>query len=142
MDKNNEILINLKTYRIYWGIMLTLVVLFVSIIIFKVELGNESQLSELRKANEQAKIREKEANIKLEEAKTQLLLTNSKIHNLESEISNQTLLLIKMESNYSKAFNDLIKLQDEKYFIPSDVSLDEQFKFITNYKYSEYKPIK
>jgi hypothetical protein len=138
MDNNKEVLIDLKRYKIYWIVMLVLFFIFSMVVVSSINKANEKELAKIEEANKKAELREMNSKIKADSASTESKLLNSKVSGLEKQLSDQNKILNRMDLNYSKSINELINLKNEKDYIPTNVSADEQFKFITNYKYTEY----
>lgn len=138
MDNNKEVLIDLKRYKIYWIVMLILFLIFSIVVVRSINNANEKEIAKIEEANKKAERRELEATIKADSATKESRMLFNKVSGLEDQLSSQTKLLNKIESGYNKSLNELIKIKDEKVYIPNNVSSTEQFKFISDYKYSEY----
>ena len=137
-NTEKEVLIDLKRYKIYWVIMLILFLIFSVVVVRQINKSNEQEIAKIEEANRKAEVRELVATAKGEAAKKEAELLNNKVSGLETQLEAQNKILLRMDANYSKSMNELINLKNEKDYIPTNVSADEQLKFITNYKYSEY----
>ncbi|AZA93032.1 Uncharacterised protein [Chryseobacterium nakagawai] len=125
-----------------------LIVLLISVFAFVVgnifKESNEKELTELRKIQETQKderykseLREKAANYKSDSFKSVLEKQNIGIGLLNANFNNMNNSILSMKSMYDKNFDELKNIQNESDHINS-TSVNEQFEFISKYKYKEY----
>lgn len=136
---SDEFLISIRRFKIYGAIMIVLFIIFTIIIIHNIKVANDAEISKIEETNKNAEIREKLARLEMNEANNQLAITSGRVIELSNQLKRQNEILSRMELNYSKSIQELKKLKNEKDYIPVSVSNDEQYDFITKYKYSEYK---
>lgn len=138
MDTIKEVTIDVKKYKIYWIVMLILFFIFSIVVVKTIQKANKAEIAKIEEANKKAEVREAIAKIRGKEAEDAAVILGNKVSGLEKQLSDQNKILNKMELGYSKSMSELLNLKNEKDYIPTNVSTDEQFKFITNYKYTEY----
>ncbi|WP_288447898.1 hypothetical protein [uncultured Chryseobacterium sp.] len=125
-----------------------LIVLLISVFAFVVgnifKESNEKELAELRKIQKaqqddryNSELREQAANQKRDSFKTALEQQNIGIGILNDNFKNMNNNILNMKTMYDKNFTDLKNLQNENDHINS-ASINEQFDFISKYKYKEY----
>ncbi|SHH95840.1 hypothetical protein SAMN05421866_0034 [Chryseobacterium oranimense] len=125
-----------------------LIVLLISVFAFVVgnifKESNEKELTELRKIQEeqknaryQSELREQAANNKSDSFRSVLEKQNIGIGILNDNFKNMNNSILNMKTMYDKNFTDLKNLQNENDHINS-ASINEQFDFISKYKYKEY----
>ena len=68
----------------------------------------------------------------------QNLLNHKLSARLEAKFNTQTVLLLDISKNYKQNLIEINKLKNEKVYIPLDVPLDEQHKFLSDYVYKPY----
>ncbi|EFK36786.1 Uncharacterised protein [Chryseobacterium gleum] len=125
-----------------------LIVLLISVFAFVVgnifKESNEKELTELRKIQEeqknaryQSELREQAANSKSDSFRSVLEKQNIGIGILNDNFKNMNNNILNMKTMYDKNFTDLKNIQNESDHINS-ASINEQFDFISKYKYKEY----
>ncbi|AZA91119.1 Uncharacterised protein [Chryseobacterium nakagawai] len=122
-----------------------LVVLLVSAFAYTVvKESSDRELMEIRKIQEtqrvekyQSELREKTANQKRDSFKNILERQNIGIGILSDNFKNMNNSILNMRTEYDKNFNELKNTQNESDHINS-ASINEQFDFISKYKYKEY----
>lgn len=125
-----------------------LVVLLVSVFAFVVgnifKESNEKELAELRNIQESMKEekriseqREQRANYKSDSALKVLSRQAHGINMMNKNLNNLNFNILNMRTLYDKNFEELKNIQNENDHINS-ASINEQFIFITKYKYKEY----
>lgn len=129
---------------LYAFLVVLLISVFASVVgnIFKE--SNEKELAELRKIYQgqqydryNSELREQAANQKRDSFKTALEKQNIGIGILNDNFKNMNNSILNMKNMYDKNFTDLKNLQNESDHINS-ASINEQFDFISKYKYKEY----
>ncbi|MCE4064366.1 hypothetical protein LXM63_04615 [Chryseobacterium gleum] len=129
---------------LYAFLVVLLISVFASVVgnIFKE--SNEKELSELRKiqqeqknARYQSELREQAANSKSDSFRSVLEKQNIGIGILNDNFKNMNNSILNMKTMYDKNFTDLKNIQNESDHINS-ASINEQFDFISKYKYKEY----
>ncbi|WP_137905377.1 hypothetical protein [Chryseobacterium sp. 2VB] len=129
---------------LYAFLVVLLISVFASVVgnIFKE--SNEKELTELRKIQEaqndakyQSELREKAANNKSDSFRNVLEQQNIGIGILNDNFKNMNNSILNMKTMYDKNFLDLKNIQNESDHINS-ASINEQFDFISKYKYKEY----
>lgn len=134
----NKIITYLKQHGIYWMSMFIFFFISSVVILNTIDTYNKGEIEKIEEFNKKAEIREINAIKKADSANIESKLLNSKVSSLEEQLNAQSKILFRMDANYSKSMNELINLKNEKDYISINVGADEQLKFITNYKYSEY----
>ncbi|AZB01300.1 hypothetical protein EG359_17500 [Chryseobacterium joostei] len=122
-----------------------LVVLLVSAFAYTVvKESSDRELMEIRKIQEnqrvekyQSELRENAANQKRDSFKNILQQQNIGIGILSDNFKNINNSILNMRTEYDKNFNELKSTQNESDHINS-ASINEQFDFISKYKYKEY----
>lgn len=122
-----------------------LVVLLVSAFAYTVvKESSDRELMEIRKIQEnqrvekyQSELRERTANQKRDSFKNILEQQNIGIGILSDNFKNINNSILNMRIEYNKNFNELKNTQNESDHINS-ASINEQFDFISKYKYKEY----
>ncbi|WP_284464908.1 hypothetical protein [Chryseobacterium sp.] len=122
-----------------------LVVLLVSAFAYTVvKESSDRELMEIRKIQEnqrvekyQSELRENAANQKRDSFKNILQQQNIGIGILSDNFKNINNSILNMRTEYDKNFNELKSTQNESDHINS-ASVNEQFDFISKYKYKEY----
>lgn len=122
-----------------------LVVLLVSAFAYTVvKESSDRELMEIRKIQEaqkvekfQSELREKAANQRRDSFNNMLIKQNIGIGILSDNFKNMNNSILNMRSEYDKNFNELKNTQNESDHINS-ASINEQFDFISKYKYKEY----
>ena len=125
-----------------------LVVLLISAFAFAVgyiiKENSENEIAELRKIQDAQKedkhlseLREQAANHKSDSFRTVLEQQNIGIGILNDNFKNMNNNILNMKTMYDKNFLDLKNIQNESDHINS-ASINEQFDFISKYKYKEY----
>lgn len=106
--------------------------------------SNEKELTELRKIQDAQKeekynseLREKAADYKRDSFKSVLERQQIGINLLNDNFKNMNNNILNMKTFYDKNFNELKNIQDESDHINS-ASINEQFDFISKYRYKEY----
>ncbi|WP_343643163.1 hypothetical protein [Chryseobacterium sp.] len=129
---------------LYAFLVVLLISVFASVVgnIFKE--SNEKELTELRKIQEeqknaryQSELREQAANYKSDSFRSVLERQNIGIGILNDNFKNMNNSILNMKTMYDKNFLDLKNIQNESDHINS-ASINEQFDFISKYKYKEY----
>ena len=136
---NDEFLISIKRFKIYGAIMIVLFIIFIFVIIHNIKLANKIEISKIEETSRNAEIREKLARIEMDKANNELAITSGRVIELSKQLKKQNEILSRMEFNYNKSLQELKKIKNEKDYIPTDISVNEQYDFISKYKYSEYK---
>lgn len=122
-----------------------LVVLLVSAFAYTVvKESSDRELMEIRKIQEnqrvekyQSELRERTANQKRDSFKNILQQQNIGIGILSDNFKNINNSILNMRTEYDKNFNELKNTKNESDHINS-ASINEQFEFLTKYKYKEY----
>lgn len=122
-----------------------LVVLLVSAFAYTVvKESSDRELEEIRKIQEtqrldkyQSELREKVANNKRDSFKSILEQQNIGIGILNDNFKNMNNSILNMRDEYNKNFKELKNTENESDHINS-ASINEQFDFISKYKYKEY----
>lgn len=122
-----------------------LVVLLVSAFAYTVvKESSDRELMEIRKIQEnqriekyQSELREKAANNKRDSFKSILEQQNIGIGILNDNFKNMNNSILNMRNEYNKNFSELKNAQNESDHINS-ASVNEQFDFISKYKYKDY----
>ncbi|PWN67611.1 hypothetical protein C1638_003200 [Chryseobacterium oncorhynchi] len=122
-----------------------LVVLLVSAFAYTVvKESSDRELTEIRKIQEnqrlekyQSELRENAANNKRDSFKTVLERQTAGIGILNDNFKNINNSILNMRTQYDKNFSELKNTQNESDHINS-ASVNEQFDFISKYKYKEY----
>ena len=136
---NDEFLISIKRFKIYGAIMIVLFIIFIFVIIHNIKLANEIEISKIEETSQNAENREKLARIEMDKANNELAITSGRVIELSQQLKKQNEILSRIEFNYNKSLQELKKIKNEKDYIPTDISVNEQYDFISKYKYSEYK---
>ena len=136
---NDKFLISIKRFKIYGAIMIVLFIIFIFVIIHNIKLANKIEISKIEETSRNAEIREKLARIEMDKANNELAITSGRVIELSKQLKKQNEILSRMEFNYNKSLQELKKIKNEKDYIPTDISVNEQYDFISKYKYSEYK---
>lgn len=122
-----------------------LVVLLVSAFAYTVvKESSDRELMEIRKIQEyqrvekyQSELREKAANQKRDSFRNVLEKQNIGIGILTDNFKNMNNSILMMKTMYDKNFDELKNIQNESDHINS-ASVNEQFDFISKYRYKEY----
>ncbi|WP_123838314.1 hypothetical protein [Chryseobacterium oncorhynchi] len=142
----NLILKNPKKMKINKDLLSAfLVVLLVSAFAYTVvKESSDRELTEIRKIQEnqrlekyQSELRENAANNKRDSFKTVLERQTAGIGILNDNFKNINNSILNMRTQYDKNFSELKNTQNESDHINS-ASVNEQFDFISKYKYKEY----
>lgn len=133
-------MINTKLKEFLWGFIgLILVGIFTyTVVVSQVDKVTERYSVELMKVNEEARLSRAAASVKVDSAAAKINLTYNQVRGLESQLKEYKILLINVQSSYNKGFLEFKNVQNEKNFIPTNVSIDEQSSFISNYQYQPY----
>ena len=75
----------------------------------------------------------------MDKANNELAITSGRVIELSQQLKKQNEILSRIEFNYNKSLQELKKLKNEKDYIPADIPVNEQYDFVSKYKYSEYK---
>ncbi|WP_284460771.1 hypothetical protein [Chryseobacterium sp.] len=106
--------------------------------------NSEKQVSEIKKIQEaqkqeryKAEQREKTANFKSDSALSVLEKQQYQMNLMNKNFSNLNFNILSMKSMYDQNFNDLKNIQNESDHVNS-APVNEQFDFISKYRYKEY----
>lgn len=104
-----------------------------------VQQNEYNQKQEFERANKLAEQREALATKQRDEAKLKAEQANMRLAQVEGKLAQQNVVLDKFYNSYSQSLNQLKQLQNEKNYIPDNVSIDEQSIFLSKYKYQPYE---
>ena len=121
-------------------LFVTIISLFGYFIINIVNSSNKKQIEEIKKARIQDSIvaakatHERDNLVKINQ---QLLRESGK---LQGEVTASKFILSRVEFGLGQTLKQLKDLENEKDFIPTDVSADEQYRYLSKVKYKPYEP--
>lgn len=132
--------INPKVREFLWGLVMVILVSLFTYTVVKIftERSNKKYQESLLKISQEAERREAKAIMQRDSAAMRDELNYQKVSNLEFEILNQRDSWNKFQKNYEKSLNELKQIKNEKEYIPTTATANEQFDFISNYKYESY----
>lgn len=104
-----------------------------------VQQNEYNQKQEFEKANKLAEQREALATKQRDEARLKAEQASMRLAQVEGKLSQQNLMLDKFYNSYAQSLNQLKQLQNEKNYIPDNATIDEQFIFLSKYKYQPYE---
>lgn len=132
--------INPKVREFLWGLVMVILVSLFTYTVVKIftERSDKKYQESLLKITQEAERREAKAIMQRDSAAMRDELNYQKVSNLEFEILNQRDSWNKFQKNYEKSLNELKQIKNEKEYIPTTATANEQFDFISNYKYESY----
>lgn len=132
--------INPKVREFLWGLVMVILVSLFTYTVVKIftERSDKKYQESLLKISQEAERREAKAIMQRDSAAMRDELNYQKVSNLEFEILNQRDSWNKFQKNYEKSLNELKQIKNEKEYIPTTATANEQFDFISNYKYESY----
>ena len=104
-----------------------------------VQQNEYTQKQEFERVNKLAEQREALATKQRDEARLKAEQASIRLAQVEGKLSQQNLMLDKLYNSYSQSLNQLKQLQNEKNYIPNNVSISEQSLFLSKYKYQPYE---
>ena len=121
-------------------LFVTMISLFGYFITNIVNSSNKIQIEEIKKARIQDSIVAAKASAErdyLTKVNQQLLRESGE---LKGEVEASKFILSKVEFGLSQTLKQLKDLENEKDFIPTNVSADEQYRYLSKVKYQPYEP--
>lgn len=130
--------LNLSKEQIAAFFIIILVCLFVFFLKKTYDSNTLEMIQKLELVNKKAEEERMVAALERDSAKIKANILYSEVKKLKEQDKQHELQIKKLDNNYNNSLIILNKIKDEKNYIPTNVSTDEQSKFISNFKYKPY----
>lgn len=130
--------LNLTKEQIAAFFIIILVCLFVFFLKKTYDSNTLEMIQKLELVNKRAEEERMVATLERDSAKIKANILYSEVKKLKEQDKQHELQIKKLDNNYNNSLIILNKIKDEKNYIPTNVSTDEQSKFISNFKYKPY----
>lgn len=130
--------LNLTKEQITAFFIVIVICLFVFFLKKTYDSNTLEMIQKLELVNKNAEKERKIATAERDSARIKATALDIEVKKLKEQDREHELKIKKLDNSYNNSLIILNKLKDEKNYIPTNVSTDEQSKFISNFKYKPY----